>query len=829
MNKLIFVFTILFSFLNCVPELSAQELVLNSIPAGVCYAGKKVKRIYIPPPKEFFEKKGAKGLAEVTFYYTGFPPNAIKAMEKAALILETMLPADTRLTIQANWEKIPNDNVLGQSVITGYAGGWGIDALDPYALYPVSLAEKISGKSLNADIDGDIQLTINSSINWYLGTDGSTSTQQYDLITVALHEICHGLGFFDSMTTSGTDGSYGFGSIPMIYDKFIETFTGKRLTDTSAFQNPSSVLYSGFTGGKLYFNGPLQKNFTFGPRAKIYAPTTWDPGSSISHLEEQESLNVDEQGTLQVNALMTPFIDRGEAIHDPGKLTMSILGDLGWVNTRIIHEKLGDTEELLSKVVVSATISSDTTYNHNRIGLVYSFDNFVSTDTVYMTSLYSDDNYYTTIPIPSYEIFLKYYFFAEDKFLRLYKSPSLAEIDPYHIFIGTDTVKPIILHNPVEYYFEKIDLIKFNATVTDNIGIDTVYIEYKKNEGPLEYIGLISETLNGYSISLNARQLFLEGGDSIQYRIIAKDKSSRHNFRVLPSTGFYSIRIEALGPTLEGYSTDFSNAAADFFNVGFEITSAPDFTGKALHSKHPYVSPEDNNLSLNFTAMLRNPVKFDDSGIIISYSELVLVEPGEPGSLFGSSDFYDYVIMEASKDFGKTWFKLIDGYDSRYIPSWEIAYNSVLDAQGNSKFVGKESMMVKRTFFPLESNNVSHGDTLLFRFRLYSDPFSNGWGWVIDDLKINQLVDNIENIKDDHLLVYPNPGNGLISVNSDNSMINKPIRFSVFNPAGICIINGYINDSNEPTIDISDLSSGFYFIRLYFGDRIRTIKYCLIK
>ena len=37
--------------------------------------------------------------------------------------------------------------------------------------------------------------------------------------------------------------------------------------------------------------------------------------------------------------LMTPFIDFGEAIHDPGKLTMSMLGDLGWINTRIIPQR----------------------------------------------------------------------------------------------------------------------------------------------------------------------------------------------------------------------------------------------------------------------------------------------------------------------------------------------------------------------------------------------------------------------------------------------------------------------------------------------------------
>ncbi len=38
---------------------------------------------------------------------------------------------------------------------------------------------------------------------------------------------------------------------------------------------------------------------------------------------------------------------------------------------------------------------------------------------------------------------------------------------------------------------------------------------------------------------------------------------------------------------------------------------------------------------------------------------------------------------------------------------------------------------------------------MLMRFRLYSDPFANGWGWVIEDLKINPLVDAVEEISFD--------------------------------------------------------------------------------
>ena len=123
--------------------------------------------------------------------------------------------------------------------------------------------------------------------------------------------------------------------------------------------------------------------------------------------------------------------------------------------------------------------------------------------------------------------------------------------------------------------------------------------------------------------------------------------------------------------------------------------------------------------------------------------KLFLLNREKTGSVFGSSDFYDYVIVEGSKNFGKTWFNLTDGYDSRFIPSWETAYNSSIVGQ-NSTFVGTESMLKKHTIFYRPSDNISAGDTLLLRFRLYSDPFANGWGWVIEDLKINPLIDAVE-------------------------------------------------------------------------------------
>lgn len=821
MRKHLFFFVCFLIFIFIQP-VQGQDYIKNSSITGVSYAGNKTNRIYIPPPDEFFKKNASKTGGSVTVYYNGFPSQVITAVDYAVSILESILPSDTRLTIVANWQNISSYGVLANSSITGYAAGWAIDALEPFAYYPAALAEKIIGFSLNDDLQGDIELTINSSITWYLGTDGNTSPLAYDLVTVVLHEIFHGLGFYDSMNTDGTIGWYGLNSIPMIYDTFIENFEGERLTDTLSYENYSTDLRSEITGGNLYFNGPLLSNYTSGSRARLYVPSEWDPGSSITHLDEDE--------TPEPNTLMTPYIDRGEAIHDPGKYTFSILGDLGWVDTRIVHEPIDDTEDDLTEIALSVIIESDTLYNRDEVGLVYSYDEFISSDTIFLESPNSDNSFTATLGVPSYNTEIQYYFFVEDCFLRMYRLPSLIDVFRFSVYIGADTVKPLISHTPVDYYLETTDSIGFQAVVTDNKGVDSVYAEYIINDGVPEYIGLNKGSSDSYSATYSVVPGLLSGGDSIRYRIYATDSAIVPNTAILPETGYFVIGIEDIELPTERYSTDFSDASNDFLNLGFEISQPVGFNSNALHTKHPYESPEDNDKHIDYTALLRYPVKFSEYGMLITYKEIILVEPGEPGSVFGSDDFYDYVILEGSRDFGKTWFGLTDGFDSRAVSSWETAYNSSV-VEMNSTFDGTESMMLERTVFYLPSDDISDGDTLLLRFRLYSDPFANGWGWVIEDFKINALVDAVEDIKHDPVKIYPNPGRGLIKISYPRGgyVNSKPVQFKIFNSAGTCLVSSQTSDYAETEVDISSHSSGMYIIVLYSADGIKTFKYTLIK
>ena len=813
------IFPLSLFFLVSLSQLSAQKLIRNTLITGVCYAGDKVNRIYIPPPEEFYTKAGKKGGASLKIYYSGFPDAAITAMEYAASILKSILTDDAEITVLASYKRITTQGVLANSSTTGYAPGWAIDAHKPFAFYPAALAEKIYGESLNFDLEGDIELIVNSSMNWYFGTDGKTPSLSYDLVTVAIHELIHGLGFFDSMNTDASTGYYGAASVPLIYDTFVENLQGKNLTDTTIFKNPSTALKTELTGGQLYFNGPLLNYHTSGDRARLYAPSTFDAGSSVSHL--------DESTTLKENQLMTPFINRGEAIHNPGKYTMSILGDLGWINTRISHEPPKDTEEHLSEISISATIISDTTYIRDRVGLVWSYDKFVTSDTVIMVSLQNDDNFTAVITVPSYESSLEYYIYVGDTFRRIYRSPSFIRDYRHTVYIGTDTVKPRILHVPADYYFEVVDSVRFQAVATDNLGIDTVYIEYKVNQGALRIMGLKPDGKDGFINSLNVKKLSITSADSIGYRIVAVDKAAAANRKIIPGDGFFYINFERINAVAESYNTDFNDAADDFFNNGFEITVPDGFTRSGLHTWHPYESPEETGDSIGYTSMLRTPVKFDPGGMVISFYELALIEPGEAGSLFGSPEFYDYVVVEGSTNFGRTWFHLTEGYDCRHQKAWETAYNSSI-VNNNSVFQGNESMLVKRTIFIKQSSDIQAGDTMIIRFRLFSDPYANGWGWGIEDLHIGPLIDNVEEISIQKPVIYPNPGNGVITIRRLAGK-HHGVSYSIYNFTGTLLKSGRSDSGEIININISEYTSGIYFIILHDDAGSQVFKYIMVR
>ena len=106
---------------------------------------------------------------------------------------------------------------------------------------------------------------------------------------------------------------------PTIYDVKLENAGGTQVID---FPNYSISLLDVLTSEAVYFDGPNARAANGGNRVSLFAPATYDQGSSISHLAETYNGTAD--------ALMTYSLPLGESIHDPGTVAIGILEDLGW-------------------------------------------------------------------------------------------------------------------------------------------------------------------------------------------------------------------------------------------------------------------------------------------------------------------------------------------------------------------------------------------------------------------------------------------------------------------------------------------------------------------
>jgi hypothetical protein len=293
-------------------------------------AGAIRTRVFIPPPPDKPQgTRPASATFEIT--YEGFPTEARTAFQYAADIWARQLTSTVPIKIRAVWMAFEDDDILAGSEPHMYTANFA-NAPRRNTLYPIALANNIAGYDLitrGADAH-DIDVYVNSArYDWSFRTDGDWRNLSYDLATVVLHEIGHGLGFSGSMTVEEYVGRWGGANgFPEIYDRFTVNEAGQSLIDTSLFPNPSRQLYEQLVQ-PMFWNGQNGIAAAGGVRPELWTAGYWEPGSSYAHLSEYvyKSQSSDD---YQYDALMTPYLDYEEVIHDPGPITRGILRDLGW-------------------------------------------------------------------------------------------------------------------------------------------------------------------------------------------------------------------------------------------------------------------------------------------------------------------------------------------------------------------------------------------------------------------------------------------------------------------------------------------------------------------
>lgn len=299
---------------------------------------------FVQSNKEVLERIRNKGKSSFQVDYFNacdgevWPEQAKTAFEFALSIWSDHIASDVPIKVNANWMSLEG-NTLGsarpsqivQISSAGEPDTW-YTLAQLSALTSQAIREQLTdsdGNPIEYDIDMNVQCDFD---DWYFGTDANVPENKSDFVTVALHEIGHGIGFLGSMSgdndTDTAEWGVGNDTDPLIYDRFTVDGNYNKLISTSTYPNPSNELYDALTGkrGGIYFEGRDANRALSGlgpDRAKLYSPDPFDEGSTYSHFDQ-------DTFRKSINALMLPFIDRTFAVHSPGPLFCGVLSDMGW-------------------------------------------------------------------------------------------------------------------------------------------------------------------------------------------------------------------------------------------------------------------------------------------------------------------------------------------------------------------------------------------------------------------------------------------------------------------------------------------------------------------
>ena len=243
------------------------------------------------------------------------PSIARPAIQAAVDIWSENFASTVPINVNVKWGSSSSYGVLASASAKNNFSNFN-GAPDKTLYYASALANALAGRDLDPT-SPEIEISITSNAPWYYGTDGICPARSFDLVSVILHEMGHGLGF--------VSGNYyepfsGFGRVdqPTPFDAYAQLPDGRRLADM-----PSPSLEAGKAmTSDLFWSGENAIKANNGIKPKLYTPSIYEAGSSISHLDEATfSKSVD-------NAVMTPNLDSGEVFHLPGPLVLAMFEDM---------------------------------------------------------------------------------------------------------------------------------------------------------------------------------------------------------------------------------------------------------------------------------------------------------------------------------------------------------------------------------------------------------------------------------------------------------------------------------------------------------------------
>ena len=306
---------VLLASLLSMPQAEAAPLVAPSTIWGHTYAAEASGVISVPATQPANLEK----LSKFVVNYKNFPDWAKNEVQAAIDLWAVNFDSKVPVNVDATWARSSTSDILGSARPDRYYSKFS-GAPDPSLWYASALANAVAGKDLDLD-NPEIIIQINSEANWDLDGLGKPTRYEYDLKSVMFHEMAHGLGFLStsSFVFDRTKGqNVGILLQPTPFDAYLQTEDGNRLVD---LPSPSFELGQALTS-RLVWSGPEGIKANKGVKPLMYTPSSYEGGSSVSHVDENTFTN---SGT---DAVMTPNLEAGEVFNEPGPILLAMMKDL---------------------------------------------------------------------------------------------------------------------------------------------------------------------------------------------------------------------------------------------------------------------------------------------------------------------------------------------------------------------------------------------------------------------------------------------------------------------------------------------------------------------
>ena len=405
----------------------------------------------------------------------------------------------------------------------------------------------------------------------------------------------------------------------------------------------------------------------------------------------------------------------------------------------LAHDVLEATEQVGESAPIKVT-ATGTTADVDSV-LVYFGPGDAEFELIVLVSR-GDDRYEGALPLPDQPGRVYYYIEAVDEAGRRRRLPSGAPTETFSFDVGPDQAPPLVHHEPpsnTSIIGWPMDVF---AEVTDNLGMDSVWVEYEirdlSGQTALEGSFALEVTGEVYHGRFPTADHEVAEGESVSYRIFARDAAASGNVTVAPAEGsflvsivddgvFRSYDMESLTQGLEGNGTWRRSEPSFGLRVAHSgdnvWATRADGTYPAVPQRSTLVLP---SLDLSGT----------DSTYLIFWHWYDFEHDGiaEPGAFMEEAGIWDGANVKASVDGGETWTVLDP----------EGRYNGQIDDRNGNPMGGEPgfggfSYGWRQEIVPLpEDSNVR------IRFDFGTDDGNSDRsiffaGWFVDDIAITTI------------------------------------------------------------------------------------------